>query len=800
MMTCMERLIARLLESTQIDAGVDTDLEHDGPKTPRPSIPPIFVVAIALWGACAIAYLSLRGADPSYLAPGAISTLVAALLLAGGLVRARRAPLVLLLLVGILLGISCASGGAWRAQSSIDSLADAQVDWTIELTGDSNPGLYGSSASARAIGVDGASYPVEVRFDDGVMLLCGARFPYTGSIDRPSERNAALLWEKGLVGQLDVASVDVEDVAELSPIERARARAIDLFAEYAGGSAGILQALVCGYRTTVDAEGAYEDYKITGLAHLVAVSGSHLAIVSSFVGFALGRLRLSAVARGVAVAIFVLSYLVFSGMPISAIRAAIMVLLGLAAQGARRRSSSLNALSLCIIAFIAVDPASSVSVSLFLSAAATLGIVLFTGLVSSWLSFLPNRLRHLVAEPLAMTIASSVTTLPFSSALFSQLPLISPVANIVVAPLFTLACVVGLITVLVSCVVPGIAPALLPVAAWCAVPLTEAVSLLAKAPFACVPVAMPVVFSLVLTVFLTFALFVAWPRLKPRVLAVITASSLALFIFAVVVLPRFHGDEIIMLDVGQGDAFLVRSEGSALLIDTGTQDGLLRSALGKHGVTRLDAVVITHGDDDHCGSLRTLRGVVAVDRVLVAEDALGCSCSSCSQLLEDAKAVVGEDRLSGLSVGDVVEVGNFDLEVIWPVAFSDEGGNADSVCLLAELDSNDEGATDWRALFCGDAEIEQIEELVSLGAVGDIDVLKVGHHGSKNALDVDLARKLSPEVALISCGAGNRYGHPHEDALSALESCNAQVLRTDLLGDVCVSFTSDALRIAPRVQ
>ena len=252
-----------------------------------------------------------------------------------------------------------------------------------------------------------------------------------------------------------------------------------------------------------------------------------------------------------------------------------------------------------------MDPASSVSVSLFLSAAATLGIVLFTGLVSSWLSFLPNRLRHLVAEPLAMTIASSVTTLPFSSALFSQLPLISPVANIVVAPLFTLACVVGLITVLVSCVVPGIAPALLPVAAWCAVPLTEAVSLHAKAPFACVPVAMPVVFSLVLTVFLTFALFVAWPRLKPRVLAVITASSLALFIFAVVVLPRFHGDEIIMLDVGQGDAFLVRSEGSALLIDTGTQDGLLRSALGKHGVTRLDAVVITHGDDDHCGSLRT---------------------------------------------------------------------------------------------------------------------------------------------------------------------------------------------------
>ena len=153
--------------------------------------------------------------------------------------------------------------------------------------------------------------------------------------------------------------------------------------------------------------------------------------------------------------------------------------------------------------------------------------------------------------------------------------------------------------------------------------------------------------------------------------------------------------------------------------------------------------------------------------------------------------------LAGLNCGDSFQVGAFSVRVVWPAELEDEGGNADSVCLVVEHGAGDEV---YRALLVGDAESEQLAEIMEREGLEDVDIYKVGHHGSKNALDVDLARKLSPEVALISCGAGNRYGHPHEDALSALESCNAQVLRTDLLGDVCVSFTSDALRIAPRVQ
>ena len=107
--------------------------------------------------------------------------------------------------------------------------------------------------------------------------------------------------------------------------------------------------------------------------------------------------------------------------------------------------------------------------------------------------------------------------------------------------------------------------------------------------------------------------------------------------------------------------------------------------------------MITHGDDDHKGSLASLAGVVDVRRVLVAQDALSCGCEACVSLVADARKLAGDGGVVGLRQGDALQVGSFDLQTVWPERFSDEGGNADSLCLVADADIDGDGASEWRA-------------------------------------------------------------------------------------------------------
>ena len=250
-----------------------------------------------------------------------------------------------------------------------------------------------------------------------------------------------------------------------------------------------------------------------------------------------------------------------------------------------------------------------------------------------------------------------------------------------------------------------------------------------------------------------------------------------------------------MLDVGQGDAFLVKSEGATMLIDTGNQPKKLYAGLARHGVQHLDAVVISHADDDHCGCLADLRGVVDVEEVYVARgmDELGTGKSQ--GLIKDAESVAREDEVKELSTGDSISLGAVSFTVLSPSALEDEGGNEDSLCLIGESDLNRDGKTEWRMLFAGDAETNVLDNLANKSALNDIDILKVSHHGSKGSLDDKVLSVMKPEIALISVGERNRYGHPAPNTLDLLAESDVQVFRSDTQGDVVCSLTMENIAV-----
>lgn len=762
----------------------------------RPGIPPVLTCALCLWASCAgvFAYAQECASLTVFIA-GLVS--LAAACGAGVLLWRCRLTTVWCALLGLCAGAVCGCAGVADMRAAQRAVADEPAArMRFETVEDASRGLFGAQCIARTRLEDGRTVEVMLRFEDNTrLLLYGEVFEASVSLAEPTGKSANYCWQRGVVAMGVAGTVEVLQRHDLiGMLLSVRAQALATLGSSGGEGAAVLQALVCGGRSALDDADVYEAFKVAGLAHLIAVSGAHLVIVCAFVGAGLRVLHVPRVVFVSIQVILILCYLVLSAAPVSAVRAAIMTVVGMSSFFAQRRPSSLNGLAVCIIAVVTSSASAALSVSFALSVLSTLGIVLFARLALTWLGRLVCLPRFAV-EALALTAASSIMAQPLSAALFSQMSLVAPLANILTAPLFPFICAGGLVASLVAIAFPPFGGLLLGPVRFAADGLCGVVKLCADLPFASIPIDISFVVAMGCTIAGAAVLWFWWPKPRLCVAGGVVVMATVIALSMVFIMPCLAGDKIVMLNVGQGDAFLVRSRGVTLLVDTGNQDKLLRQGLARQGVYRLDAIIVTHGDDDHAGSLSSLKGVVQVDRVLLAQDALSCPCEACVSLRYSAEFLVGKAGVEGLAVGSGLRVGIFDLRVVWPEVFTDKGGNADSVCLVAQADADGDGISDMTTLFTGDVEHQELANLVEQEGIDQIDILKVGHHGSKNALTPELVAALSPRVALISVGEENRYGHPADKTLQELSAEGVRIERTDEMGDVSCELRKQGIVI-----
>ncbi len=759
------------------------------PKPVRPTLTPAFACGCAFWAGDAALYsLGYEWAQDACVA-GALVSLALALLGFLALYVAGR-HMVALLMASVLVGacLGCAASATCHA----DTQAAAQADFSgasVELLEDTRESGTGECAFARVTCEDGRQLIVYADIGDREPALLGDRFVVSGSFSAPIGESGVYLWRNGAVGRLRIRSCERSDEqALLAPLLAVRARAIAAIGDESESQA-LLQALVCGYRRTIKDTALYARFQACGLAHLVAVSGAHLVIVTGLFAAAFKALR---VPRCITVALLIVimgTYLVVAGMPVSAIRATIMSSIGILSIVGRRRPSALNALGIGAFIVVGSSPAAAISASFALSMLSTAGIVLFAPLVQSWLESTPLVRVPFAVDTLSLTLAAGVLSQLYACSMFHQLPLAGPLANVVCAPLFPLVCGFGLVTGALGALGALALPIALPASA-CAQALVWMVNAVSSLPFASIPIAISSLAALGFSVGAAVLLWVTWPSLKMK--AVLPAVLALLSVFAVFAFRVAQEDAIVMLDVGQGDAFLVRSRGQTILIDTGNRDGQLLEQLALAGAYRLNGVVVTHSDDDHCGSLDALERGIRVDRVFLAEGISASSSDKNAALVDQARRTAGE--LVELRAGDRFRIGAFQATVVWPYRLEDDGGNADSVCLYLEYDGDDDGAVDFTALFTGDVEQGQLEQMIDDGAVSKVDVLKVAHHGSRNGMNADEAEVLKPRIALIGVGANNRYGHPTRETLNLLDAQGCRTYRSDLDGQVKILFTPRFLR------
>jgi len=761
-------------------------------KPARPTITPLFACGSLLWAACAAADMCARLQEASRCFLGAVAALALCLVLAGVLAllgKRNAAAFAGAVLVGVALGLAAGAACHQGAQAA-SQVAFSEAE--VQLVGDTKKTASGEAAFAK---VDlGGLAPVLVYVDlkGSDPRLNGDKLLVSGTFKAADGTSDEYLWQNGAVGRLSAkAGKLVDDAGPLSLLRSIRKRAIGALAD-AGEAGALLQAIVCGYRHDIAGSALYAHFQACGLAHLVAVSGAHLVIVTSMLA---AILRCARVPRRLSIVLLIAlmaAYLVLSGIPVSAVRATLMSSIGLLALLGRRRPSAMNALGLGMFAIVGMSPAASVSASFALSALSTAGIVLFAPLIEWWLSRSPLARVPLVAQPLALTLSANVLSQPFACSLFHQLPVIGPLANIATAPVFPLACGAGLVAALASFAPAPVSAVALTGAAILSTALAAEVNALSQLPIASLPAAIGTLPALGLSSMAALCLWALWPRIRLKV--VVPTALAAVLVIASCLLALGREDAIVMLDVGQGDSFLVKSRGETLLVDTGNHDSRLLEQLAHAGCFKVDSVLITHSDDDHCGSLDALEKAVRIDRVLVFADLL----NSASEKNEDvvAQAQRAAPDVVGLAYGDAFHVGAFTAEVVWPYAYADDGGNADSLCLLVSYDGDDDGVRDFSALFTGDAEKDQLAEVMKSGAVGAVDILKVAHHGSKNAMTCSQATALHPSIALIGVGEGNRYGHPAPETVDMLEENGCRVYRSDLDGQVKCLLAPDSIAVS----
>jgi competence protein ComEC len=560
--------------------------------------------------------------------------------------------------------------------------------------------------------------------------------------------------------------------------------------------AALARGFVLGKDEEIDAR-TVEDFRRSGLAHLLAVSGQNVALLALFATPLLAALGLPLRVRLVWILGLIVVYVVLAGAGPSIQRAGTMGVLSVLAVLAGRRASRLYALALAAIVTLGIDPTIAADVGWQLSFAAVLGILLLAAPVREAIA---DRIgsgpwQRAVAEAIAMTIAATVATAPLVAFHFGTFSTTTILANLLALPAVAPAMWLGMLAA-AGGQVPGFpaealnaigAPLLAyvaQIAAWCGRPDWASVEVRLHGAGLIAAYAAISLFAVLLR-----WLAVRWSRLqlRPALLGLAVVALLAGFLDAggqgggaTAAGPPSSGLRVSVLDVGQGDAILVQPVSApAVLVDSGPLGADAVAKLRAAGVERLGAAVISHDQADHAGGMEELLSEVPVETLLYA--------IAGRPILSAARAAGAIPRR--LAAGDQLRSGSVRIEVLWPPAELLDGSrrgedpNRLSLVLLLR----------WRGfsmLLPGDAEAEAVPL-----DPGPIDVLKVAHHGSDDAgLDALLALT-RPQAAVVSVGAGNPFGHPTATTLATLAEHGIRSFRTDRDGTVVFDVTGASFRI-----
>lgn len=542
----------------------------------------------------------------------------------------------------------------------------------------------------------------------------------------------------------------------------------------------IIKAILVGDKTSLEKE--IKDYfRVSNLSHMLAISGAHFGFIILFCSFVLKGLKFKRL-RQVITIIIIIFFMTLTGMTPSVVRAGIMAIITILGSILKRKPDIYTSLSIALFVQIIINPYVIFDVGLQLSFGGVLGIALFAKPIEEKL----NRIKELkINSALAVTLGANIIIMPIMMYQFSTISLTFVISNLLAGSLLGAIVIFGFIAVFIN-----IKPLYFVLNILISL-FSKIATICSKLPFSLIYIKTP---SLIQIIFMYLIIFLFYLIITKRIdFSKVKKFIVSLIIIIFILNNNIPNNNLIIhfIDVGQGDSCLMIHKGKTIMIDAGGNsdpnfdvgENTILPYLLDRKITKIDYLIVSHFDSDHA------QGFIFVLKHLKVKNAILPIQAVNSNLYETFISICNEKNINVvyLKRGDIFFVGQLKFEALHPGSKFIHENPMNNNSLVLRIDYYNTSL-----LFTGDIEAIAEQELVSKCRQKlDVDILKVGHHGSNTSSIESFLEAVSPNIALIGVGADNKFGHPGEDVIKRLEEKKVTIFRTDLEGEITIEINKE---------
>lgn len=544
----------------------------------------------------------------------------------------------------------------------------------------------------------------------------------------------------------------------------------------------LLLAILLGDKDKLS-EDIQESFKTSNLSHMLAVSGAHVSYIILGLTYVLQNSIIGKKNGKIVCIFFLLVFMAITNFTPSVTRACIMAILTLFSGIIYRKSDVYTNISVAALITLIFNPYSLLDLGFQLSYGGTIGIIIFIKRIQEKKS--NSKVINYIKQMALVSIYANIIIIPIMMYHFNTVSFTFIISNIMASPILGIIVITGFLFIIASITVK-------PLTRLIAIFIKPILSILikisqicSKLPFSNILVVTPYMFNVISYYAIILYCIKSKKNNKCKII-ICLLIVLILINFIIYIFPQKL--RIFFIDVGQGDSTLIITpDKKTVLIDGGGSDSfdvgekVLLPYLLDRRILKIDYVLISHFDNDHCGGILTIMEKVKVKNIIISEQA------EHSENYERFKKLMIHKKIRLIEVkkGDKIKIGRYsEFKILFPTSrlLSENPLNNNSI--VAQFNYNN-----FKMLFTGDIEkLAEQQILKTEKAEIRADILKVAHHGSKTSSIPEFIKAVRPKIALIGVGKNNTFGHPNQQTIKNLENIKCRIYRTDLQGEIIIKI------------